>query len=641
MLTQTSALQNTTDYFRSKKSWDQRRNFLIPSPKQPCRVLYAANMNTNTQLPGLKFVSVSKENSEASGELRDLLERFRKLCEESVEGLSESLSRIAELQRRLAEERFHLAVLGQFKRGKSTLLNALLGEPLLPTGVVPLTSIPTFLLSGAARTVRVFFHDGRQAAFADLTREQASDVLARHVTEAQNPRNQLGVERVVVEHPSSLLSAGVVLIDTPGIGSTLRHNTEATLQFLQQCDAALFVVSADPPITEVEKDFLKAVQDKVAKLCFVMNKVDYVSGDELGEAVRFFEMALRESGFHSSGTIFRITEEPLRWRESGLEELQNYLFDFLSREKLRTLQFALASKAVAVVVDAAMNVQLQLRSFQLSQQELQKRIEIFDAKVKEIEQEKIKMADLLAWDRRRTVEFLESLAETLRRDARRHLGEVVTHAVQDNRNPVVTERQARDQVAEEIPVFFAAKRVAFSSAVNHALQEALLPYQRRLDDLISALRFTAAELFDISYCATTTDGSLEELHRPYWVTQKWSTSVSPVPEGFLDRFLPSELRKHRLQKRLDEEVETLITHNVENLRWATLRNLEEAFRRFSSTLDERLKATAETTRWAMRAARQRRTENENMTQPELERLEQKVTELTGLHASFAQFVSTL
>jgi small GTP-binding protein len=606
--------------------------------------------NTDTQSPGLKLVSAAKENSRTASELRDLLGRFRRLCEEFGEGFSEPLARIAELQRRLAEERFHLAVLGQFKRGKSTLLNALLGEPLLPTGVVPLTSIPTFLSFGTTRTVRVFFHDGRQAACADLTREQASDMLARHVTEAQNPRNQLGVERVVVEHPSSLLSAGVVLIDTPGIGSTLRHNTEATLNFLSECDAALFVVSTDPPITEVEREFLKAVQDKVAKLCFVMNKVDYLNGDELEEAVGFFEQALRESGFQSSEPIFRVSarrgidarvkEEPLRWRESGLEELQNYLCDFLTRQKSRTLQRALAGKALAVVDDVSMSVRLQQRSLQLSQQELEQRIAIFDAKVKEIEQEKIKMADLLAGDRRRTVEFLESIAETLRRDARRHLGEPVTQAMQNNGNPVVTERQARDQVAEEIPVFFAAKLVAFSSAVNHALQEALLPYQRRLDGLISALRFTAAELFDISYRATASDGRLEELHRPYWVTQKWSTSVSPVPEGFLDRFLPSELRKHRLQKRLDEEVETLITHNVENLRWATLRNLDEAFRRFSSTLDERLKATAETTRWAMRAARQRRTENETMMQPELERLEQKA-ELAGLQASFAQFVSLL
>jgi translation elongation factor EF-1alpha len=172
---------------------------------------------------------------------------------------------------------------------------------------VPLTSIPTFLRAGAARAVRVFFHDGREAAFSDLTREQASEVLARHATEKENPKNQCGVERVEVRHPAALLSAGVVMIDTPGIGSTFRHNTEATLNFLPQCDAAIFVVSADPPITEVETGFLKAVRNKVAKLCFVVNKVDYLTDNELVAAVAFFEKTLKEMGFQDDGPIFSVS----------------------------------------------------------------------------------------------------------------------------------------------------------------------------------------------------------------------------------------------------------------------------------------------------------------------------------------------
>ncbi|MDN5344604.1 MAG: hypothetical protein PWQ18_715 [Clostridia bacterium] len=85
------------------------------------------------------------------------------------------------------------------------------------------------------------------------------------------------LSQVEVFYPSPLLSKGVVLIDTPGIGSTFRHNTEATLNFLPQCDAALFLVSADPPITEVEVEFLKAVRSRVTHLFFILNKVDYLN----------------------------------------------------------------------------------------------------------------------------------------------------------------------------------------------------------------------------------------------------------------------------------------------------------------------------------------------------------------------------
>jgi ribosome biogenesis GTPase A len=632
------------------KNWERKHNFFIHSQKPQRSMLYPAMNNTATPSAGLKFVSAATVNAGTASELRELLDRFRGLCEESGEGLSDSLARVAELQERLSAERFHLAVLGQFKRGKSTLLNALLGEPLLPTGVVPLTSIPTFLLAGSSRTVRVFFHDGKEAAFADLARERASEVLSRHVTEKENPRNQLGVARVEVEHPSALLSAGVVLIDTPGIGSTLRHNTEATLNFLPHCDAALFVVSADPPITEVEKEFLKAVQPRVAKICFVLNKVDYLNEDELDEAVKFFEGALKESGFPEHNPIFsvsarrgidsRIKEKPFLWRQSGLQALQDYLLEFLSREKSRILQLALARKAIAAVADASMNIKLRQRALQLSQQELEKRLEIFDAKVNEIAQEKVKLGDLLAGDRKRSAQFLEELAEGLRGAARRHFGEIITRGMQSN-GKSVAEEQTREEIAEEVSVFFAPKLALFSGAVNGALTKALVPYQERLDGMISALRSTAAELFDVPYRPPLSDGRLEELHKPYWVTQKWNTSVSPVPEGFLDRFLPPEMRKHLLQKRLEDEVETLVTRNVENIRWATLRNLDDAFGRFATNLEERLREAGAATHEAMRATLLQRKQSAGIAAPEIRRLEQKAAVLAQLEDDLGQFLSSV
>jgi len=103
----------------------------------------------------------------------------------------------------------------------------------------------------------------------------------------------------------------------------------------------------------------------------------------------------------------------------------------------------------------------------------------------------------------------------------------------------------------------------------------------------------------------------------------------------VDRFLPSELRKHRAQKRLSEEVETMVIRNVENIRWATLRTLDDAFRRVSTAIDERLKETAEATRNAMRDDHLRQKQNENTAEPELKRLGQKAAELAELENELA------
>jgi small GTP-binding protein len=573
------------------------------------------------------------------------------LCQEFGEGFSDSLVRVAELQERLVGERFHLAILGQFKRGKSTLLNALLGEPLLPTGIVPLTSLPTFLRAGKTRTVRVVFQEGSESAFPDLTLDQGRDVLARHVTEKENPKNRLGVESVEVEHPAAILRAGVVLIDTPGIGSTLKHNTEATLQFLPQCDAALFVVSADPPMTEVEKEFLEAVQVKVAKLCFVMNKVDYLTEAELTDAILFFEKVLKELGVEDRETVFKISarngidarvkEDPALWCKSGLEKLQSYLLDFFAREKKRTLQVALAKKALAVVAHVFMNVRLQQRSLQLSREELQKHIETFDTKVNELAQEKIKIEDLLAGDRKRTVQVLEDLAEKLRRGARYHLDAIASAAFENSKSLTAMEEQARTALAEEIPGYFEANLTSFSTEVEKTLRKALLPHQERLEALISTIRSVAAELFDIPYRPIAGDTGLEKAHKPYWVTQKWNTLISPVPEGFFDCFMPSPVRKRRMRERLSEEVEMLVTHNVENIRWSTLRNLDESFRHFSTTLDQRFEEAARATRESMRATHLRQKKVEESAEPELERLEQKAAMLADLENALSQYPESL
>ncbi len=215
-------------------------------------------------------------------------------------------SRLDGLRQRLREQRCYLAVLGQFKRGKSTLVNALLGKAVLPTAIVPLTSIPTFLYGGEQLAARVLFDNGRtEERFSGPDAEALAEFLARFVTENANPHNRLGVRVVEATYPAPVLGKGVALIDTPGIGSTFRHNTEATVNFLPQCDAALFVVSADPPITEVEVEFLKLARRKLARVFFILNKVDYLDADECDAAVAFLQQVLCEQvGFASPPPIF-------------------------------------------------------------------------------------------------------------------------------------------------------------------------------------------------------------------------------------------------------------------------------------------------------------------------------------------------
>lgn len=140
------------------------------------------------------------------------LDRLAQIASEfGSEGVEEEATNLSE---RLMEGHFYVACIGQFKRGKSTILNALVEDPILPTGVVPITTVPTILRYGENRSARVRFEG---AAWKDV----APESLAQYVSEEQNPENAKRVAGVEVFVPSPLLADGMCLVDTPGLGSIL------------------------------------------------------------------------------------------------------------------------------------------------------------------------------------------------------------------------------------------------------------------------------------------------------------------------------------------------------------------------------------------------------------------------------------
>ena len=223
------------------------------------------------------------------------------------------------MHRRLDQERLQLAVLGQFKRGKSTFINALLGDDVLPTGVIPLTAVATFIAWRREPLVVVRFKgEAPSEEFAVHTADEIRNVLFRFVAEEANPENRLGVERVDLFYPAGILADGTVIIDTPGVGSTLRHNTEAALQVLPECDAAFFVVSADPPITEVELEYLRRLKSKTARVFFILNKADYLRPDESAASSSSYKRSLAEKSLiDADERIFCISAR------DGLDAKQN------------------------------------------------------------------------------------------------------------------------------------------------------------------------------------------------------------------------------------------------------------------------------------------------------------------------------
>jgi hypothetical protein len=227
-----------------------------------------------------------------------------------------------ELAARVSEGRFYVACVGQFKRGKSTLLNALVGCEVVPTGFIPVTAVPTVIRFGDELHARVRMRDG---SWQDV----ALPDLKKYVTEEFNPENKKAVDGAEVFVPSLLLSSGMCFVDTPGLGSVFTGNSATTRAFIPHIDAALVVVGADPPIAGEELALVEAVGRQVQDLILIINKADRTTDPERAAAAKFTREILEKRLHRPMGEVFEVcaTERienrgPLRDWEKLLASLQ-------------------------------------------------------------------------------------------------------------------------------------------------------------------------------------------------------------------------------------------------------------------------------------------------------------------------------
>jgi GTPase Era involved in 16S rRNA processing len=559
---------------------------------------------------------------------------------------SSSGARLDSLRERLLHSRLHLAVLGQFKRGKSTFINALLGAPLLPVAVVPLTALPIFISWRPAACIRVQFSDGRRAE--ELSADDPGIVrqfLFRFVAEEANPENRLRVDRIDLFYPAPILKDGTVLIDTPGVGSTFRHNTETALEVLPECDAVLFVVSADPPITETELEYLRRVESKSAKIIFVLNKIDYLRPEERDRMADYLRGTLEKHGLWvNGGAIFSVSARDgleakvkvdlTEWERSGMGDVETYLARQLTAEKTAVLERAIRSKTLDVLSQAATEVSLRIRTLELPLEDLTSKAQAFENALRSIEERHRTTRDLLAGDQRRLREDLERRIGSLRNEVSAKLAEVVDDDIAAG--SAIRGEPVQRAIAAAMERMFEAARGKFANTFAGTVNSALLTHQRRIDGVIDIVRQAAAEIFDVPFRQGLESESFELGEGPYWVTRKIETGLLPDPNRLIDRFLTKDLRARRRRLRLIAGANELIVRNAENLRWAIVRGIDETFRRAGHTFEERLHDAIATTRAVIQQALARRQNHSVAIGSDLNRLNCAKRKLAKLQEELAE-----
>ncbi len=207
-------------------------------------------------------------------------------------GLVEFRSRIDSLALRLEDNNLEVALFGRVSSGKSSLLNALLSTNVLPVGINPITAVPTKLFYGPALQTTVAYASGRRET---VTIEEFGQL----VTEQGNPGNLRNLVRAVVEVPSPRLKQGIVLVDTPGLGSLARRGSAETLAYLPSCDLALLLIDAGSSLNEEDIGTLRLLYEGGIPAIVLLSKADLLASGDLHQAAHYIQGQIQaELGLH-------------------------------------------------------------------------------------------------------------------------------------------------------------------------------------------------------------------------------------------------------------------------------------------------------------------------------------------------------
>lgn len=486
------------------------------------------------------------------------------------------------LRKRLAENQLVLAVFGQFKRGKSTFINQLLGAPVLPTGIVPVTSVVT----------QLFY---KEQAGAEVSYEKAASekiplkAVKAFVDEGENPENYRQVTGVAIGYPADFLKSGVVLVDTPGVGSLHRGNTDMASGFTGKTDAAIFMLSVDSPINEIECRFIKQLQKDQVRLYFAVNKTDTVSGEDLRRYLDYCQAQLEKLMGGQESAIYPISAATPE--DEGIQRLMNRIFEDFERMGTHLLADSVARKAARALITAEHKLALSQSAYEMPLEQLQ----AISENLQSTKQKARRMADeavyLMQMASDQLISDLEAQLNRRRPEALRTLG-----AVLDDLNgrsgdlpPKAFDKALRSAVEREVSAAVACAgeenlarmRAGYEAAAN-SFSQALQEITRTLYREISAC-FQAAEIFTAEAHTLSAASDLRFEVFPYQA----ELALSPDRLVFL---LPPKRARARLLKQAQTAAEESLKRGFTSLLSDNRYRLRESQRQFGKQFQEEVGA---------------------------------------------------
>jgi predicted GTPase len=269
-------------------------------------------------------------------------------------GLAEVRPLLAAAVERATGTTFDVGVFGRVSAGKSSLINAIVGVPVLPVGATPVTAVPLRLARGeSAATVHLL--DG-------TTHEIALVAIVAYATEEQNPENRMGVRAIEITVPS--VPEGLRLLDTPGVGSLKASGPASAFAWLPRCDLGLVLIAGGTAVGRDELALATGLHHAGIRCVVLVSKGDMLSPDEVEQTVSYVQQALSaalgesseasDDGATPGGSTVEVHAVSTRvGAVSRLEDFRRVVLEPLARDHARLAKRALSTRLDRLVATTA------------------------------------------------------------------------------------------------------------------------------------------------------------------------------------------------------------------------------------------------------------------------------------------------
>lgn len=231
---------------------------------------------------------------------------------------------VEQIPKDVARDKFTVAVVGEFSRGKSTFINRLLGKELLPTGDMPTTALPCRIRYNSKDAIAVFDEKGRRVRAVPLTQE-AWEGLTTDPFGGEDPKGSL----VVGTQVPWLLRSGIDLMDTPGAGDLEEDRIQVISDALLKADGAVIAISATLPLSMSEKFFIeqRLIARKTPFLMIIVTKMDQIPVTRRNDMLDYFHTKLKQWNMNIPVFVPYTLEMPDdRYRSSvGMDKVRHLL----------------------------------------------------------------------------------------------------------------------------------------------------------------------------------------------------------------------------------------------------------------------------------------------------------------------------